>query len=964
MVVAAIMIVALIYPISNRVPESDGYGGVSESYEFMGLGDDHYKNASSDFYNTIKAGLTRYELQQILPSAFVYHGLKLLSIEPTNQAIVTSFLILNSAIAIITAYLWGLVADELKIRYTGKWIGFIALFINFPIIKMAPYYPTLNDVSAYMLGLMMLFCYLTQRKMWLVFSTILGAFIWPIALYLGSFLLLFPKHAIISEGEKTAPRKLNFIVAGMLSLLLLIGYLALHFQDKLNAPSKLIIPFEPALGLSIIVAVLYIFITTAIIFNNSIFYTPRFYKNLRLRKNVILGLSVFLGVSALQILISEQSGISVLGWGRIFLSSSVILPGISTVSHVVYYGPFFVLFLVFLKPLAKVIHQHGIGIPLMVVFSIMISLFGEPRLFIIFYPIWVPFLIKVIDNLSLKFIRVLPLLMYAIFFTFLRALINPDGHLKDAFLSGFGLWLDYKQYSFYIVLVVILFVGVFFLFNDLKPSWIETKSKVVEKYKKKVSGWMTLHVNLAMVVAALALVILFYTSSERIPVYDGLGWDGVRFARTARNFYDIFTEGTSKYTLRILPSAVVFYSLSSLNIQPTNSAIITGFLILNGFLTCIMAYIWGLVSDLLKLGYRGKWFGFMGLFVNYAVLKMGNYFPVLTDISAFAIGMLMIYFYLSGKEFWLAFVTLLGSFTWPTALYMGILLLLFPKRAAESVDDSPAPFRLNILVGILASICYIVGIIFLNSQNKLYFGFETIIPINSQLLLLSVGINVAFIFFSLKSLLNHEMIFKFINYTKTILGKNLLLVIGVFLINNFANTIIKTEMVGDFTTIIKQVTSSSLLQPGIFIVAHTIYFGPIVLFCFLCWKSFTKMVYKFGLGLIFAISVGLMLSLLSESRGHMLLLPMLIPFFALIVDQKPWRGIHFVLLAGLSLLLSKAWLPFNNMYNPIELYFSQIGPWMKPNPYIINLVTVVILIQIILRVFPLNSIKINKFLKG
>ena len=162
----------------------------------------------------------------------------------------------------------------------------------------------------------------------------------------------------------------------------------------------------------------------------------------------------------------------------------------------------------------------------------------------------------------------------------------------------------------------------------------------------------------------------------------------------------------------------------------------------------------------------------------------------------------------------------------------------------------------------------------------------------------------------------------------------------------------------------RNIIASSLLQPGIFIVAHIIYFGPLVIICILYWKQITKLVHENGLGLTLAMSVSLMFSLFSESRTHIVFWPFLVPFIAQVIDQSQQvRGTHVALITFLSILLSKAWLPFNNIKNPTEIYFSHIGPWMKPNSYLINLIVTVILLQIIIQIHPPQPIKANKLLK-
>jgi len=43
-----------------------------------------------------------------------------------------------------------------------------------------------------------------------------------------------------------------------------------------------------------------------------------------------------------------------------------------------------------------------------------------------------------------------------------------------------------------------------------------------------------------------------------------------------------------------------------------------------------VAWLWGKVGDELGLSSRGKWLGFVAFFLNFTVLKMGSFYPVVT----------------------------------------------------------------------------------------------------------------------------------------------------------------------------------------------------------------------------------------------------------------------------------------------------------------------------------------------
>jgi len=124
----------------------------------------------------------------------------------------------------------------------------------------------------------------------------------------------------------------------------------------------------------------------------------------------------------------------------------------------------------------------------------------------------------------------------------------------------------------------------------------------------------------------------------------------------------------SYYLQRILPSTVVYAGLSLFGLPPDDSHIIRGFEVLNSALLLVAAFLWILISRELNLSARGEWLGFAGLFLNFFNLKFNIYYPVLTDVAAFTLGISMFYFFLKRKSLPLLSVGIIGFFTWPTAL--------------------------------------------------------------------------------------------------------------------------------------------------------------------------------------------------------------------------------------------------------------------------------------------------------
>ena len=146
------------------------------------------------------------------------------------------------------------------------------------------------------------------------------------------------------------------------------------------------------------------------------------------------------------------------------------------------------------------------------------------------------------------------------------------------------------------------------------------------------------------------------------------------------------------YVRRILPSAVVYYTLSGLSIEKTHDNVIACFGAWNALIAALVAFLWCLCADRLELGRPAKLLGLFALLVNFAVLKNAFYFPVLTDVFAYGFGAALLYFWLSRKTAALAVVTFLSAFTWPTALLPGVILILFP-RGHIPLARRPLSFR-------------------------------------------------------------------------------------------------------------------------------------------------------------------------------------------------------------------------------------------------------------------------------
>jgi len=132
----------------------------------------------------------------------------------------------------------------------------------------------------------------------------------------------------------------------------------------------------------------------------------------------------------------------------------------------------------------------------------------------------------------------------------------------------------------------------------------------------------------------------------------------------------------------------------------------------------------------------------------------------------------------------------------------------------------------------------------------------------------------------------------------------------------------------------------SVMAPAQFLVAHLIYFGPVVLLLLGSWRLVQARVAQAGLGMVVMLGLAIVLSIDSESRHLSNLWPMVVPFVA-----QEWDGRltsrQLTMLVMTALLFSKVWLIIGAPSSPIpqypaQLYFMNQGPWMTAQSYVVQ----------------------------
>ena len=453
-------------------------------------------------------------------------------------------------------------------------------------------------------------------------------------------------------------------------------------------------------------------------------------------------------------------------------------------------------------------------------------------------------------------------------------------------------------------------------------------------------------------VMALILIIVAAASThwpETIPVIKGLGWDGATLGKVAMTFFDDSKPFLDPYRVsRIGPSVITAYTMKWFDMTGDEDDVIFVFRVMNGMCLVAASYFWAGIVRTLGISRRGGWLGFIGLFGSFAALKMAWYCPVLTDMPALMLTVALLFFHLRRNFVGVLATAILAAFTWPTTFYAALLLFLFPKIPPHL---TPEQVRFSKPVGALAGALFgelviyqlfkadaeLHGAVVPHLQN----GWPSLFWLSAIVAGLFVAGGTMPLFRSLacvrlddvRSLLTRWFVVR------------VALAAGVFyevraVYERLAGR--SNKLAGDF--IVTRLIYESTQRPFVFLVAHVIYLGPVVLLAVLVWPMAARAVHDHGYSLV-GLCLGLVVLLLgSESRSMMTVVPVMVAFTVLAVDARGgFNGRKVWLVGAWALFVSRIWMPVDGaalmtkhqLAFPAQRYFMNFGPWIGDNAFFI-----------------------------
>jgi hypothetical protein len=464
----------------------------------------------------------------------------------------------------------------------------------------------------------------------------------------------------------------------------------------------------------------------------------------------------------------------------------------------------------------------------------------------------------------------------------------------------------------------------------------------------------------------------YYFFGERIPIYNGFGWDGTIYAAYVQSFWGVLRHTNDIYHInRILPSFIIYCFLKLLHLNNKSPVIVVdAFIVFNSILFILSAYLWFKICDYKKFVTSTYWLGFISLFVNYLYLKHNFYDSVLTDTAAIFLGMLSLYFYVQKRYVLLAITMMLAFFTWPISVVLLTPLLLYTSPITIDYPIKRSEYIWSLLftlafIGVCIFLTYILG------NTKIV---QNSVDIYYHLLPLSILLAAFFIYVVL---LHSRLFCSLNNLFKINLRNSCYLAISLIIcmtiyawLKHHLPHYATDKSFFTITDLLSVCILGAIAKPGLFFISHLAFLGPVVILIIFYLKDMMRESLHDSFGLMLFMIGTAVLALNSQTRQIDFNYPYIIYLVCLVMDKKVITPRSLILYLIASFIISKVYYLINVepltgsiLTFPFQRFMMNSGTYMNWGGYFVNL-GLFLLAIIFVRPGLLNSANSHQSLKN
>lgn len=462
-----------------------------------------YGKVALDFHNMI-GEIDSYHAGRIFPGVLIHYFFLLFKLPLTLKSSLLAYKIYYLVIVVCSALLWVRIANFLKLSGINSWIGFICLFVSYPVLNWYFYYPALTDGTTLFLGLVLIHCYLKPNFFWLLLATIVSFFSWPTGIIMCFSTFVYGKEKNVFWNNINHG-KLRFLTIFILLLPLLILILSLA---NLDAISSLIIQLDLKNKIWLKIASLnkgikynWISLFSSLLLVSYFLWMFWYilkdfdfkgFLRIHLKKQIILKILISFVVLFSLVMLKKFVTNPVLptvtalsGYAYPVIKLSTRFPLQFLVSNIAFWGPSIFLIVFFFKKIVDYLKSTNLAITIGLLFAIIFSINAESRAITNFYPFLIFILVQVVDFSKLRNSKFFIITFICISIIYSKVwlvitlpasvypeapVLNLDKFPMQWYFMNFGLWMNYDMYILHLISIIVFGTITYFSIKDYKQK--------------------------------------------------------------------------------------------------------------------------------------------------------------------------------------------------------------------------------------------------------------------------------------------------------------------------------------------------------------------------------------------------------------------------------------------------------------------------------------------------------------
>lgn len=444
-----------------------------------------------------------------------------------------------------------------------------------------------------------------------------------------------------------------------------------------------------------------------------------------------------------------------------------------------------------------------------------------------------------------------------------------------------------------------------------------------------------------------------FLSNDRLPFKYVDIFDEKSYIEIVRNFSKSFFERSFNpyYISRLLMPGIAHFIHRLLGIAFTLQTIQGLFIILNGLAIFISLYFYYKIVKIKGYSKNITILGFCFLFVNFFVLKLSNYYPILMDLFGFTSGIILYYYYTIKNRTAFLLILMISMFVFPTTFLIAVSLI---ASSFISFNEKGLAIEKNFnkYVYLVFALCIVFELLYLYSNYNLFIAAaKKDYTVQSALFLIPVTFILlnSFIFFTIRyilNLLNGLNINRKGFFSPYLIFPSVILVL-FFVVSKFITVNFKDPHTLSSGEFLFNLMFQAFSFPLKFLITHFIYYGLFVVFIIYYRKLFFSYAAKNSDSFLKTITIlfSVFFILGTETRQFLQFFPFIVFIFLDSLKKVDFSRYQLAGIFVFQLIWSRFWYKINvpegfldkalserNFFGfPAQKYFQFQGPWLSTN---------------------------------